>query len=238
LERLAAGLRAIGIAEPLKDWAAPVKKLLHRNHQPDGFLRISVSRGVGSRGYAAFPPGMPPTYAIEHLPPLAPPSAPYKLWVSSIAKPPLACLPVSHKLAQGLNSILALREAEANACDEALQLTTDGMVAECAGANIFWIRDNQMYTPSLDTGCLNGTTRDAILRLSSLPVTLKRAKLAELLQAEAVFITNTRLGVWPIAEIANQQKPFHAAHPEIIKLQAALAADHKTYTERFRARWL
>src|SRR3990167_1335492 len=61
-----------------------------------------------------------------------------------------------------INSMLALREALACGCEEALLLDNEGYVAEGSGENIFIIRDGKMYTPEL-TSCLDGITRKTIL---------------------------------------------------------------------------
>lgn len=227
MARLANGLAALRIPSPTKDWAPFAKKLVSKNKVDRGFLRLSVSRGTGSAGYLPHPPTMPATWIMEILPKVPELGKPYQLWVSAIAKIPAQCLPIQQKLAQGVNSILALLETKDNGCDEALQLTIDGFIAEAASANIFWVKDNTLYTPSLDVGCLNGTTRDAVIRLSSAPTRLVREGLSVLEDAEAVFLTNTRLGVWPIAALQPAGWQFHTAHPLIQQLQQALRADYK-----------
>ena len=40
----------------------------------------------------------------------------------------------------------------------------DGYVGECSSANIFWVKDHTIYTPSIICGILQGTRRDALLR--------------------------------------------------------------------------
>jgi branched-subunit amino acid aminotransferase/4-amino-4-deoxychorismate lyase len=232
LARLEQGMAALGITAPPIDWADFARKTIRKNGAIDGYLRIAVSRGVGSRGYLPFPPGMPATFVIEYLPPLPPVERPYELWLSSWAKVPPQCLPGKFKLAQGVGSTLALQEAHANDCDEALQLTIDGFVSETASANIFWINEGTLYTPSLDTGCLSGTTRDAILRLSPLPSKTVTAGLSALEKAEAVFITNTRLGLHPISAIQPMGWKFNPTHLTMRQLHQALTADRASYRKQ------
>ncbi len=75
-----------------------------------------------------------------------------------------------------INSMMALREALACGCDEALLLDTEGYVAEGSGENIFIVRDGALYTPDL-TSALDGITRDTLFKLAAeigVPVHEKR----------------------------------------------------------------
>lgn len=236
MERLAQGLAALSIRCDV-DWADLAHRTLARNKARHGFLRIAISRGVGSKGYLPHPPGMPATYAIEYLPPLPAPDKPARLWLSSWAKIPPSCLPGKFKLAQGANSTLALLEAQEHRCDEALQLTPDGMLAEAASANLFWLADGQFYTPSLDSGCLAGTTREAVLRLAHLPVRSGMYGLATLEKADAVFLTNSRAGIWPVIRLEPAGWDFQTEHRDLRVLAAALELDRKNQQKRDATRW-
>ena len=237
MARLAAGLTALRIAPPVDDWAPFVKALLRRNAATHGYLRLSVSRGVGSRGYAPFPPGMPASWVIELLDPLDVPEKPCRLWLSATARIPIQCLPVQHKLAHGIGSTLALLEAQDHGCGEALQLTTEGFLCEAASANIFWIRGGTLFTPALDTGCLSGTTREALLRLSPVPTRAVKMGLGALDKAEAVFLSNCRLGIWPVAELQPSARKFTTHHPLLRQLSNLLKADRARYVAAHRKLW-
>ena len=236
MQRLAQGMAAIGL-QCAPSWDGLVRKLIQKNDAREGFLRLAVSRGVGSRGYSPFPPDMPATYVIEYLPPVPLPTQPYRLWLSSWAKIPANCLPGKFKLAQGMNSILAIQEAQANQCDDALQLTIDGLVSEAGSANIFWLKEGVLYTPSLEAACLSGTTREAVMRLSHLPVRAEHAGLPQLQTAEAIFISNSRLGIHPIASIQPMGWQFGSKHPDFERIQHALIEDRARYSKRHRAAW-
>ena len=237
LARLQQGLAAIGIRAPEVDWADLACRTIQRNRAREGFLRIAVSRGSGSRGYQPWPPGMPVTYVIEYLPAAPASDAPYRLWLSRWAKTPAQCLPVQMKLAQGMNSTLASEEARAGECDDALQLTTGGLLSETASANLFWIANGTLFTPSLECDCLNGTTRDAILRLSHLPVHTVALGLAALEEAEAVAIANVRLGLHPVSAILPMGWQYGIAHPEFARLREALKQDRARYRKQHAAAW-
>ena len=237
MNRLAAGLAALRIKSGHVDWALYARQLIRKNKASSGFLRLAVSRGSGSRGYLPHPPAMPISWVMEYLPPLEAPNAPFTLWLSSSARVPLQSLPVNHKLAQGIGSTLALMEAQDHQCDDALQLSTNGYVCETASANLFWLKNDTLFTPSLDCGCLSGTTRDALLRLSPLPIRLVQAGLNDLREAEALFITNSRLGVWPVRTLKPLSWSFNSHHPIIKKLQELINRDRAREAMLQRDTW-
>lgn len=237
MQRLADGLRALFIEFDVNLLEPAARKLLQKNDGKEGFLRIAISRGAGSRGYAPFPPNMPPSWVIEWMPQEHTDPKPATLYLSSIARIPPACLPTKSKLAQGLNSTLAIMEAQRNGADEALQLTPDGFIAEASSANIFWLKGAMLFTPSLDTGCLAGITREKILRLSPIATRIVQEGLSTLDDAECVFLTNSRVGVWPVAGLQPAGRTFTTSHAMLRQLQGLLAQDHQRHIFRHRQRW-
>jgi len=92
-------------------------------------------------------------------------------------------------------------KAQAQGFDEALLLNRDGYIFEASRANIFWIKDKILYTPPLSSGCLNGITRQQVIKYASnLKMTVKEKKLTlEILhEADAAFLTNSLIGIKPI----------------------------------------
>lgn len=224
LSRMQTGLAALRITPPTVDWRAIASELITRNNASDGFLRLTITRGSGSKGYLP-DAGITPTWVMEYVPPSAPPTNPYKLWVSIIQRSPLSALPTNHKLNHGIASTLALLDARDNGCDEALMLSSNGKLCETASANLFWIKDGVLYTPALSTGCLAGTTRDAVLRLAPIPTQEVVAEIDALATAEAVFLTNTRLGIWPVAALIPEGWEYDASHSCIAELSLRLTND-------------
>jgi branched-chain amino acid aminotransferase len=102
-----------------------------------------------------------------------------------------------------MNSMLALREALAAGCDEALLLDAEGYVAEGSGENIFVIRDGVLYTPEL-TSALDGITRRTIMTIAheqGMEVKEKRLTRDEVYIADEAFFTGTAAEVTPIREL-------------------------------------
>lgn len=234
LSRLGAGLAALRITPPTVDWHSIARQLIAKNQARGGFLRLSISRGVGSQGYLPHA-DIVANWAMEYLPPVAAPHAPFRVYVSSITRPALTALPVNHKLAQGVGSTLALMEARDHGADEALMLSHDGHISEASSGNIFWVSGNQLFTPALSTGCLAGTTRAALMRLAQ--VHEVTADMHALLAADAVFITNARLGLWPVALLLPSGTHYEATHPQIQQLAAQLEADREAYATTHAKDW-
>lgn len=88
-----------------------------------------------------------------------------------------------------VNSILASQEAKANGFDEALLEDMNGNIAEGPGANIFFEKDGQLFTPA-GGNILMGITRATVLEICAelgIPVTEKTCTYNELKQADAAF---------------------------------------------------
>ena len=234
--RLLSGLNALRIAPPSADLKAVARELLQRNRAMSGSLRISISRGVGSRGY--LPLFAKANWVMEILPAIDLPAGPLGLWVSNYRRIPLESMPMNEKLAQGVGSTLALMEAQDHDCDDALQLSATGAIACAASGNIGWVKGKQIFTPALTTGCLRGTTRARLMELSTQPFHECTETLETLHTADAVFICNSRLGVWPVSSIHSMDICFPNEHPTIGKLQNLILSDRKQCSQDNHLYWL
>jgi branched-chain amino acid aminotransferase len=101
-----------------------------------------------------------------------------------------------------LENILTLEEAKARGFDEVVRVNEKGHVTSAAMANIFWLRGDVLYTPSLATGCLPGTTREYILE--NLECREVEAEMSELQLADSIFLTSAGLGVAELSNFGNQ----------------------------------
>lgn len=103
-----------------------------------------------------------------------------------------------------INAILANQEAVNDGYDEALLLTTEGNVSEGSGENLFLIKDGEITTPPLSDGCLDGITRQSVIRLLSddgHEVIEKSILPPELFEADELFFTGTAAEVTPIRDV-------------------------------------
>ena len=95
----------------------------------------------------------------------------------------------------------AYAQARAQGFDEVLLLNRRGYIFEASRANIFWIKDNVLYTPPLSSGCLNGITRQQVIKQAKiLRISIKEKNLTPkiLKEADAAFLTNSLIGIKPI----------------------------------------
>jgi len=121
-----------------------------------------------------------------------------------------------------INSMLALNEALACGCQEALLLDTEGYVSEGSGENIFIVRDGAIYTPDL-TSALDGITRDTLIKLAAeigVKVAEKRITRDEVYIADEAFFTGTAAEVTPIRELDGRKIGHGGRGPITTKLQA------------------
>lgn len=96
---------------------------------------------------------------------------------------------------------LAYKQAKDKGFDEAIILNNRGIIAECSRANIFLVKDKELFTPSLDCGCLAGITRNIVFDLArDYNIKLYESSLTvqDLREAGAAFLTNSLIGIMPV----------------------------------------
>lgn len=195
MKRLQMGLDLLKIRADISDFRKIAEQLLEKNKVSNGFLRIAISRGEGSRGYLPDIKGGA-TVVIETVPPIDDINDPVDLWVSSLKH-----IAVKAKTMQGLNSTLARMEAVENDCFEAVLCDNDGNICEASSSNIFWVKGNKVFTPSLSAGIVPGTVRDAVICLSPLAVEEGIYDFEEIQNADEIFLTNVAWLLVPVKRI-------------------------------------
>ncbi len=131
-----------------------------------------------------------------------------KLKTSKWIRPPSNTAPIQAKAA-GLYMICTLSKhiAEKKGFDDSLMLDSNGYVAESTGANIFFVKNNKLYTPIADC-FLNGITRQTVIKLvkkNNIKIIEKRILPRELLKADEIFLTGTAVEITPISQIDNKK---------------------------------
>lgn len=234
MQRLKNGLQALDIPFNSDELRQPALQLVSKNGLSDATLRIAISRGVGSQGY--LPTGAAQsTVVIEATKRITPPIDPATLWLAEVEKPSPKALPVQYKLAQGINSTLARMQAAQHGCLDGLLLNAHGDICEAGSANLFWRIGDTLYTPALDCGVLDGTTRAALLRLSPYKIEQGAYPLEHLQRADAVIATNTHWQAMPITALQPQGWEFPESVALAGALRAALHKDIEAYVAAHRA---
>jgi branched-chain amino acid aminotransferase len=111
-------------------------------------------------------------------------------------------------------NILARMAARAAGYDEAILLNEHGCLAEGSTTNIFLMVNEELITPSLESGVLPGITREAVLeiaRTANIKTLERQVELKELIEAEEAFITNSILELMPL--IWFEGKPIGTGKP-------------------------
>jgi branched-subunit amino acid aminotransferase/4-amino-4-deoxychorismate lyase len=178
------------------------QELIAKNQFECGLLRISISRGIGDQGYLP-PTPTNPTIVIETIKPtLTNINANLNLWISIFKKIPASSINPNLKLMSGTQNILSKIEALEQNCFEALLLDENLNICEGSSSNIFWIKNDDLFTPVNTCPIYQGSTRAAILNLypNTKQVT---AHINELKNADEIFMTNVAWGIKSINSLIN-----------------------------------
>ncbi len=206
LDRLIRSAESLSIPLGNTDIEEACYNTLNSNNLEDARIRLTVSIGEGD-GIPDLPSHPNPTIFIiaTHYTPL--PAEVYqngfKAVTSSIqqnSRPPLSRM----KTANYLNSLLARQEAKAAGVNEALLLNERGALCEGSTSNVFIVLNGSLITPNVDSGCLAGITREAVITLAlTLGISLIEREIIpdELAQADEAFLTNSLLEIMPLVEV-------------------------------------
>jgi len=210
LERLVRGAEFLKIQLPFtpRELQKFAGQLIAQNELSEAVLRVTLTRGAGVRGYSPKNSGAPTLVLTLHpLPPTNPDEpAQWSLITSSFRIPAGDALAAFKTTSKVLN-VLARAEAEEKGADEALLLNTNGEVAETAGGNIFWIYQDHVCTVPTGRGVLPGITRAVVLEICQslgLATNKRIIKPEQLRNAEGIFVTQSALGIIPVAAFDGQ----------------------------------
>ena len=113
----------------------------------------------------------------------------------------------NYKTISALQSVMCSLDARQKGKDDCLMFNTENRIIESANSNIFYVKNNIIFTPQLREGCVDGTMRNCILSLKDLDYKIveNEVKLGDILEAEEVFLTNAIQGVRWVSHIKEQQ---------------------------------
>lgn len=227
LERMARGAEYLGIKlpHPARQIQRFVEELIAKNSLPDAVLRVTLTRGSGERGYTPGDEHTPTLLITMHpAPPVNPEQPALCSLVTSTHRVPATDALSSFKTGSKLLQVMARVEAKAKGADEALLLNSNGEVAEAAGANLFWIYREKVCTIPTGRGVLPGITRAVVLEICqnlNLPTNKRVIKRSALQECDALFLTQSVLGVVVVASLDGEPVP---QSPIVEQL-------HRTYCE-------
>jgi branched-chain amino acid aminotransferase len=184
-----------------------VEQTVKANGVINGYIRLVVTRGVGTLGLNPFICKNSHIYIIADNIQLYPEELYEKgmkvISATTVRNHPLA-IPPQVKSLNYLNNILAKIEALDNDVPEAVMYNHEGYVAEATGDNVFIVRNGVVQTPPVEAGSLEGITRGVVIRLAkaeNLEVVEKNLTRFDLYVCDEFFLTGTAAEVIGIVEI-------------------------------------
>lgn len=99
---------------------------------------------------------------------------------------------------------LAYLKAKHKGFDEAIILNSRGFITEASRSNIFFIKNKELFTPSLDCGVLAGITRKVVFdlaRIYNLKIYEGKFTIYDLDEADEAFLTNALMGIMPLVSV-------------------------------------
>ncbi len=176
---------------------------------PDCVVRIVITRGSGERGYA-IPAAASPVRVVSASPL---PDYPQRHYDSGVrvqlcrirlaAQPALAGI----KHLNRLENVLARAEWNDPGIAEGLLCDADDNVIGGTMSNVFLVSGGGLMTPDLARCGVAGVQRELVIdlaRSNDIPVRLAAISIDELLAADELFLVNSVIGVWQIAEFGGK----------------------------------
>jgi branched-chain amino acid aminotransferase len=209
IDRLFYSAKAILLTIPMtrSELTQAVVLTCRRNRIREGYIRLVVTRGVGTLGLNPNRCKKPTVIIIAGKIQLYPAEL-YQRGMEIVTVPTVrnlhSALNPAIKSLNYLNNILAKIEANNAGCEEAVMLNGEGYVSECTGDNIFIVKEGRLMTPPLSAGALYGITRRVVLEIaeeSGLKVSEPNLTRYDLFNADECFLTGTGAEIVPIVKI-------------------------------------
>ena len=209
IDRLWDSAKAIALEIPMSrsEVIAAALETIRQNDLHDGYIRLLITRGVGSLGLSPDSCRRPSVIIIAATITLYPEEL-YRKGLTMVTcatrRVSPAALSPRIKSMNYLNNILAKIEAQEAGAAEGLMLNEQGYVAECTGDNLFIVKGDQIWTPPLNAGLLKGVTRDVVFELAEkaqLRIQERELTRYDVYTADECFLTGTAAEVIPAVQL-------------------------------------
>lgn len=202
----ALGIR-LDISLSKKKMTDAIIETVRANNIVDGYIRLVVTRGIGTLGLNPFVCENASIIIIADSIQLYPEEL-YEtglriISAATVRNHPLA-IPPQIKSLNYLNNIIAKIEALDNDVPEAIMYNHLGYVAEATGDNVFLVKDGVVYSPPVEAGSLEGVTRAVVIRLAQkekIRVVETNLTRFDLYKSDELFLTGTAAEVIGVVEI-------------------------------------
>lgn len=122
----------------------------------------------------------------------------------------------------------ALAQARARKFDEALLCNDFGELVSSCCANVFIVKDDRVLTPSRASGCRNGVVREWVIKRRK--VEERRLRREDATTADEIFLTNSWIGVMPIATLEGRPLGPRSIGPKLAAELAARRSSDQTHS--------
>ena len=170
-------------------------------------LKLIVTRGEGrARGYAFSGTESAARFLFRYPSPSSPAAEGARVRIANMRLGENATL-AGMKHLNRLEQVLARAEVSSADADELLLFSSSGRLACGTMSNVFLVLDGRLKTPRLDLCGVEGVMRRVVLREAArggIAAEQTELSAADLANAAEVFITNARIGIWPVARIGDR----------------------------------
>jgi 4-amino-4-deoxychorismate lyase len=224
LDRLMQGCERLRIAAgDVEAIRAQITGLAHRTDS--AIVKLIVTRGDSlARGYAAAGSERATRIALRYPWPIEETGswhAGVRAGVAAMRLGENAAL-AGLKHLNRLEQVLAQTERDARQVGELLLFSSAGRLVCGTMSNVFLIKDGTLHTPRLDLCGVAGVMRRVVMRearRAGIRTEERELAAADLEQAQEVFLTNARIGIWPVNVLETREL---AVGPVTQLLQAAI----------------
>ena len=227
IERLYDSAKAIALEIPMTqaEMAAAVVETCRANGMSSGYIRLVVTRGVGTLGLNPYLCKKPEVIIIAAAIQLYPPEL-YEtgmkvVTVGTVRNHPEAVNPRIKSL-NYLNNVMAKIEAINSGVMGCIMLNPQGLVAEASGDNVFVVKKGVLKTPPVWCGALDGITRRAVMAIAAgagIPVREEPMQRYDLFTADEMFLTGTAAEVIAVTNVDRRPVGDGAPGPVTLDLQ-------------------
>jgi len=229
LSRLQSGIKLLALAQI--DFSQLISHLVTiADKLRHGVIKVIITRGAGARGYSSVGCDSPNVIVSTgtlpaHYPQLR--SNGINVGVSTV---PLGLNPVTAGLKHlnRLEQVLVRQQIDEHQWQDAIVLDCQGFIVESNMANLFWVNQGILYTPSLDFAGVNGVMRASVIeqaKLLDIEVKIDRYRLSSITQAAEIFITNSLMQIVPIVQIEDGQYEIGPVTATLSKLLVEASCD-------------
>lgn len=192
-----------------EDIAKDINLIVSKSGYHDAIVRVTVTRGSAERGYASLSAEANVVISIAPLPEYIQEKRRTGIDMNfSTLRINKESYLAGIKHLNRLTQVLAANEAASKGVDEALVFSEDGFVIEGSKSNVFFVFENEIKTPLVSEYGVSGIMRQRVLDVADelgYKIVEDNITLDDLLDVKEVFITNSIIGIWPVATLNDRE---------------------------------